>query len=40
MILALMAGRVVHRRLSVHSFRRFVNLVLLAAGVGLVLKSL
>jgi len=40
MFFALMAGRVVHKRLSVQSFRRFVNLVLLIAGISLVMKSL
>ena len=40
MFLGLLAGRVVHKRLTMQTFRVLVNLVLLAAGIALVLKSL
>ncbi len=39
MFFALIAGRIVHKKLSVHAFRTAVNLVLLLSGIGLVLKS-
>ena len=40
MFFALLAGRIVHKKLSVQAFRKAVNLVLLLAGLGLILKSL
>jgi uncharacterized membrane protein YfcA len=40
MFFALLAGRIVHKKLSVEGFRKAINLVLLLAGLGLVLKSL
>jgi len=40
MFFALMAGRIIHQRLSMQNFKKAVNWVLLLAGVGLILKSI
>ena len=40
MFFALIAGRIVHKKLSTQAFRNTVNLVLLLAGLGLILKSI
>ena len=40
MFVALMAGRIIHQRLSIQNFKKAVNWVLLLAGIGLILKSI